>query len=261
MNCWSFPSATDGFVGVTWIDVSAAAVTVSVVVPLVVPCVAVITVVPVATDVARPCEPGAFETVAVAAVPEFHVTSAVRSCVDASVYVPVAVSCFVRPSGMLGFVGVTAIETSVAGVTVSAAVPLIVPSVAVIVVAPTAAAVARPREPAAFEIVAVATRLDDHVTCVVRSWVVRSVYVPIAVNCCVVPFAIDGATGVTAIETSAAVVTVSSAVPFTAPSVAVIVVVPFATPVARPLALIVAVAGVPEVHVTIAEMSCVDRSE
>ena len=71
-----------------------------------------------------------------------------------------------------------------------------------------------------------------------------------AVNCCVWPLAMDGAAGVTAIETSVGAVTVSEAVPETAPDVAVMVLVPAATEVARPPEAIVAVAVLDEDHVT-----------
>ncbi len=53
-------------------------------------------------------------------------------------------NCFVVPRAMLGFVGVTLIETSVAEVTVRVALFEIEPDAAVIVVAPAATDVARP---------------------------------------------------------------------------------------------------------------------
>lgn len=83
VNCCVDPSATLGFVGATEMIVSTAAVTVSVVDPLmdVVESVAVIVVVPGATEVERPCVPSEFEIVAVAVVEDPHVTDAVRSCV------------------------------------------------------------------------------------------------------------------------------------------------------------------------------------
>ncbi len=64
-------------------------------------------------------------------------------------------------------------------------------------------------------------------------------------NCWVEPFAIDGFAGVTAIDWSVAAVTVRIVEPET-PSVAVIVEVPGDMAVARPVALIVAVAVVPD---------------
>ena len=56
-----------------------------------------------------------------------------------------------------------------------------------------------------------------------------------AVNCCVVPFAILGDTGVTAMETSPAAVTVSAVLPETVPIVAAITVLPVPAELANPL--------------------------
>ena len=61
---------------------------------------------------------------------------------------------------------------------------LLVGSVAVIVVEPTATLVARPGEPAPLPIAAVAGVDDAHVTAAVRSCVLLSLNVPVAVNCC-----------------------------------------------------------------------------
>jgi hypothetical protein len=88
------------------------------------------------------------------------------------------------------------------------------------------------------------------------SSVLASVYVPVAANCCVSPLAIVGDAGVTAIETSVAAVTVSVTggdVIVVAGIIAVMLVVPTATGVARPWGatlLMVAVAGVDDAHVT-----------
>jgi hypothetical protein len=68
--------------------------------------------------------------VATAAVEELHVAVLVRFCVLASVYVPVAVNCWVLPLAIDGFAGVTAIDTSVAAVTVNVVLPETVPEVA-----------------------------------------------------------------------------------------------------------------------------------
>jgi hypothetical protein len=55
----------------------------------------VISVVPaVAADVARPCDPPVLLMVAIAGVPDAHVTVVVRVCVVEPVYVPVATHCF-----------------------------------------------------------------------------------------------------------------------------------------------------------------------
>jgi len=115
----------------------------------------------------------------------------------------------VRPRATLGLVGVTAIESSAAAVTVNVVDPLIGPSAAVIVVVPTSIAVASP----ALLTVATAVVSDDHVTCAVRSCVVASVNVPIAVNGRVRPRATLGAAGVIAIDASTEPVAVTLVVP------------------------------------------------
>ena len=74
------------------------------------------------------------------------------------------------------------------------------------------------------------------------------------------PAATDGFAGVTAIDCSVAAVTVSVVLPLTAPRVAEIDDVPAFSAEARPVALIVAFAIVPEAHVTLAVMFCVELS-
>ena len=81
VNCRVVPFAILGVVGVTVIVDRVAAVTVSVVLPETPPKVAVIVVVPAATDVARPCDPPALLIVATAVLDELQVTWVVRSCV------------------------------------------------------------------------------------------------------------------------------------------------------------------------------------
>ena len=105
---------------------------------------------------------------------------------------------------MLGFAGVTAMETSVVDVTVREVAPKTPPDAAVIVVEPAAIAVASP--PAT--IVATPVSDDVQVTEFVRSCVVLSEYVPVALNCWFVPAAMFGFAGVTAMETSVFVVVV-----------------------------------------------------
>ena len=86
---------------------------------------------------------------------------------------------------------------------------------------------ARPLEPLALLIVATDVAAEAQVTLVVRSWVELSVYVPVAVNCCVVPRAMLGVAGVTAIDTKVAAVTVSTTDgELIEPRVAVILLVP-----------------------------------
>jgi len=146
------------------------------------------------------------------------------------VNVPVAVNCCVVPSATVEVCGLIAIDTSAVGVTVSSVELLTVPEVAVMFAVPIATLCASPP----LLIVAVEGVSEDHVAVPVRFCVLLSVNVPVAVNCWLVPFAIDGAAGVTAIETSTAEVTVSVVDPLTEPVVAVIAAVPSPTLLAKP---------------------------
>src|SRR5207245_10552326 len=95
------------------------------------------------------------------------------------------------------------------------------PTVAVVVMGlPAATDVAKPCEPPALLIVATAVLDELQVTWVVRSCVVLSLKVPVAVNCWVVPFAMLGFVGVTAIEERVAFVTVSVVFAEVSPSLA-----------------------------------------
>src|SRR5262249_25500177 len=143
-----------------------------------------------------------------------QVTWLVRSSVVLSVKVPVAVNCSVSPLGTDGFAGVTAMETSAAGVTVSTVEPLIFPIVAVILNVPIDAAVARPA--ALIGAVACGGEFcgrEVQVTWSLTSSVEPSVNVPVAVNAWVSPFGTLGLLGDTAIETSAAGLTVRTVEP------------------------------------------------
>jgi len=146
------------------------------------------------------------------------------------------VNCCVLPFAIEGFAGVTAIDTSVAEVTVRVVEPVMPPETALIVLIPPATPVANP--PA--EMVATLVVTELHTTELVRFWVELSENVPVAVNCSVVPFAIEGFAGVTAIDTSVAEVTVNKVDPLTLPEVAMIMLDPWATAVAVPPAVIVA---------------------
>jgi len=168
-----------GLVGVTSMDTSVAGVTVSVVLPdiFVAGSMAVIEIEPVAADVAKPFEPAALLILATPVGDEPQVTDAVKFCVVLSEYVPVAVNCFVVPSGILGLVGVTAMDTSVAGVTVNAVLPdmFVAGSMAVIVAEPVPAAVAKPDEPDTLLIPATPVEDEFQITDAVISWVELSV--------------------------------------------------------------------------------------
>ena len=256
MNCCVAPLAIDGLAGVTAIDFNVAAVTVSTSTGDVTPLsAAVMLLVPTPAPVANPV----VVIVAVVVVAEFHVTVLVMFAVEASLYVPVAVNCWLPPAATDGFAGVTAIDCSVAAVTVSTSAGDVTPlSAAVMLLVPTPAPVARP--PAV--IVAVVVVAEFHVTVLVMFAVELSLYVPVAVNWCVAPLAIDGVAGVTAIDTSVAAVTVSTSAGEVTPlSAALMSLVPTPAPVARPVVVIVAVVVVAEFHVTVLVMfaSCCCR--
>lgn len=85
-----------------------------------------------------------------------------------------AANCRVVPRAMLGFVGVTAMDTRVAGVTVRVVGPEMLPEAAVIVDVPTATGVAFPLEPAALLMAATDVADELQVTDVVRSCEVLS---------------------------------------------------------------------------------------
>ena len=144
VNACEVPKAIEGLAGAVAIETKAAAVTVSVVVPLIVPDVAVIAAAPVATLVARPCVPRSLLMLAVAGVSEVQPTVWVRSCVLPSVKVPVAVNCWVTPSGMTGMAGVSAIDTNTAGVTSKVAEPVTPSEVALTPLLPTAVLLTTP---------------------------------------------------------------------------------------------------------------------
>lgn len=109
---------------------------------------------------------------------------------------PTAVNCLVVPTAMLEFAGVTATETKFAEVTVSDAVPLTPPDVAVTVTIPVPVLLANP----VASIFATDVEDDDQVR-EVSNCVLPSSKLPTAVNCKVVPKAIEGVAGLTAIET------------------------------------------------------------
>ena len=73
---------------------------------------------------------------------------------------------------------------------------------------------------------------------------------PVAVNCSVWPFKIEGSAGVTVIDVRVGAVTVRFVVPSIAPDAASILLVPVANPVANPPAVIVTTPGVCEVQAT-----------
>ena len=194
--------------GDTVMDTSSAGVTVSVALFEVIPeRLAVMVAGPSALDVANPLEPDVLLIVATPTAEEFQVTSDVRSCVVLSVNVPVAMNCTVFPTGTVVLVGVVAIDTSTAGVTVSVDDDEGTESiVAEMVAAPISTAVASPFEPgisltvatAVFDVVQVAS---DVTSCVLQP----PVNVPMTVNCSFIPLGMLVLVGDVAIDATAAV--------------------------------------------------------
>ena len=144
-------------------------------------------------------------------------------------------------------------------ITVKVVVSEIPSEVALIVVDPASRPVAKPL----LEIVALDVSDELQVTDPVIFCVVLSEYVPVAVNCCAAPAAMPGLAGVTAIETRVAVceVIVNDTVLEIVPDIAVIVVEPSATAVAKPVVVIFALLVSDEDHVTELVMFCVELSE
>jgi hypothetical protein len=142
LNLIEVPRAIRGFAGLMLMETRWAVETVSPVDPLIAPKSALIVLPPVATLVSRPW----LLMVAAAGFEEVQTTEAVTSCVLLSLNVPVALNCFVVPTAILEFAGVTTIEIKVAPEIVSDAVPLTDPALAVIVATPVPTLVARPVE-------------------------------------------------------------------------------------------------------------------
>jgi hypothetical protein len=164
------------------------------------PMVAVMVAVPCPELVASPLEPGLLLMIATSALDVLQFTFVVMSLVLWSVYVPIAVNCCDCPRTMLVAVGVIAIETKAAGVTVRFAVPDTEPKPAVMLAVPVAVDVARPIVAGAELMVATVASDDVHWAWLVKSCVVPSLYVPVALNCCVVPSGIEDVPGVRAMD-------------------------------------------------------------
>ena len=129
VNCNVVPIAMLGLAGVTAIAVSVAPVTLSVAVPVTEPDFALIVVVPTPVPVAFPEE----STTAMLVAADDHVAE-VSTCVLPSSKEPVAVNCCWVPTAIVAGEGLTAIESSLAGTTVSTLLSVNEPKVAVIVV-------------------------------------------------------------------------------------------------------------------------------
>ena len=146
-------------------ETSTAGVTVKPVMPVMVPEVAMMVVLPVPAPVASP--PVAM--VAAAVFVELHTTKPVRLPMLPSLYIPVAVYCWVVPLAMEALIGVTEMDTSTA-VTVRLVEPVTAPDTAWMEVVPTPMPVASPP----LVIVAAAVLVELQVTEAVRFVVLPS---------------------------------------------------------------------------------------
>jgi hypothetical protein len=131
VNCRVAPTLIDELTGAMLMETSAGC-TLNVVAPKIVPRVAWIVEVPELPPVASPW----LLTVATVVLDEFHIMPVVRVFVLPSLYVPVATSCFVPPVMTVGFTGVTLMDTSARGVTVSIVEPEMLPDAARMVTVP-----------------------------------------------------------------------------------------------------------------------------
>ena len=136
-------------------------------------------------------------------------------------------------------------------VTVKGVLPEVPPKEALMVVLPAATGVTRPL------LLIVATEVSDEtqVARELRSNVVPSEKLPVAVNCRVICRGMLELAGVTDMDDNVAEVTVRVVVPEVSPKLAVMVVVPAAIAVARPVLLIVATFVSDEVQTTVEVIS------
>ena len=131
--------------------------------------------------------------------------------------------------------------------------PEILALVAVTVGVPVASAVASPL----VEIVTFDSSEELHVTRLLTSRAVPSVYLPTATSCCMVFGGVFGADGEMLICDRAAGPTVKSIVLLTDPEVAVTTAAPIVRPVTVPSELTVTTLSAEELQVTLSDRSCV----
>ena len=159
----------------------------------------------------------------------------VRFCVLPSLNVPVAVNCTVVPLAIEELPALIVIDCSVAAVIVSANELDVMPlCVAVMLLEPIAAPVAKP----VVLMLTVAVFEEAQVAVLVRFCVLPSLNVPVAVNCTLVPLAIEELLALIVMDCNVAAVTERTRVLDVIPlCVAVMLLEPVAAPVARPVEL------------------------
>jgi hypothetical protein len=213
---------------------------------------------PAARPLACPFVPAALLTDTTEGLDDVQVADAVTSCEVPSEKTPVAMNCWLLPTAMLAFGGVTAMETRVASLTVSDAAFEVCPlNDAEIAVLPGATETASPGEAIVLPTTAIVGTDELQVAADVRFWVKPPDNRPVAVNCCDVPRTIDAVSGVTEIAVKSADVNV--VVPVTVPNDAVIMVEPVVAvdALAKPPTAMVATAVFDEFQVTKEVRSCV----
>jgi|SRR5215472_787841 len=148
---------------------------------------------------------------------EVQLACPVTSSVVPSENTAVAVNFNFPFAGKVGLAGVTMIEVRVAPVAVIVVEPETPLRVAVIAVFPTARPVTSPEVPNALLTCAIVLSPEVQLTRLVQFGVLPSLKVQVAVRSTAVPLAIEGLTGVTAIEVRVSAVTVTVVEPETPP--------------------------------------------
>ena len=167
--------------------------------------------------------------------------------------------CWLAPVVRLAPAGVTLMEATTAGVTVTdGVVAVLLCQAAVIVADPVPAPVARP-----FVSTVITAELEVlQVTVEEMFWVLLSLKWPVAVNCSVVPFAkLGGLAGVMVMELRVALVAAAVKVFVTPSTEKVTVLLPGATAVMSPLLLTLTDAALEELKTALLVRFCVDPSE
>src|SRR5205809_312061 len=232
-NCTVWPTCTDVVAGLTVTDATGTVLTVMVAPPLCPSDVAVIVADPAATPLTTPLA----LTVATAVLPLDQVIARPESELPFASF-GVAVSCIVWPTCTDAVAGVTVTDATGTVLTVIVAVPLCPSDVAVIVAEPAATPVT---SPLALTVATAVLPLDQLIVRPESELPFASFGV--AASCIVWPAGTDAVAGLTVTDATGTVVTVSAAVPLLPSEVAVIVAAPTATPVACPVPLTVATAG------------------
>src|SRR6266581_208663 len=219
--------------GLSVTDATGTLDTVTTAVPLCPSLVAVIVADPSATPVTTPLA----DMVAIVRFELAHATTRPVSTFPAASLVT-AVSCTVPPTYRFGAAGLTVTAATGTRLTVTLVVPLCPSLVAVIVTAPAATPVT---SPAADTVAIAGFELAHATTRPVSTFPAASLVT--ALSCTVPPTYRFGAAGLTVTAATGTRLTVTLVVPLCPSLVAVIVTAPAATPVTRPFADTVAIAG------------------